>query len=241
MSAAAASALIALRDASVAFGGVRAVRNATMHVAAGEFIAIVGANGSGKTSLLRLLHGVVAHTGSREVRRPSGVQAMVFQRPFMLRLSVWNNVRIALWLADRSMPRALRDERAEEALRRVGLADLRDRPARSLSGGEQQRLALARGWAVRPDILFLDEPTASLDPSAKNHVEALLADFAADGMTLVMSTHNLGQARRLASRVIFMDQGRIGIDLPTSDFFAADTPGRAGLFLKGELSWLLDG
>jgi tungstate transport system ATP-binding protein len=241
MSAAAASALISLRDASVAFGAVRAVRNVTMHVAAGEFIAIVGANGSGKTSLLRLLHGVVAHTGSREVPRPSAVQAMVFQRPFMLRLSVWNNVRVALWLADRRMPRAVRDERAEEALRRVGLGDLRDRPARSLSGGEQQRLALARGWAVRPGILFLDEPTASLDPSAKNHVEALLADFAADGMTLVMSTHNLGQARRLASRVIFMDQGRIGIDLPTTEFFAADTPGRAGLFLKGELSWLLDG
>jgi tungstate transport system ATP-binding protein len=166
---------------------------------------------------------------------------MVFQRPFMLRLSVWNNVRVALWLADRTMPRALRDGRADEALRRVGLGDLRDRPARSLSGGEQQRLALARGWAVRPGILFLDEPTASLDPSAKNHVEALLADFAADRMTLVMSTHNLGQARRLASRVIFMDQGRIGIDLPTAEFFAADTPGRAGLFLKGELSWLLDG
>jgi hypothetical protein len=109
---------------------------------------------------------------------------------------------------------------------------LRDRPARSLSGGEQQRLALARGWAVRPDILFLDEPTASLDPSAKKDVEALLADFAADGMTLVMSTHNLGQAKRLASRVIYMDEGRIDIDLPTADFFASGTPGRAGLFSR---------
>ena len=236
-----ASTLNVLRDASVAYGAVQAVRGATMRVSQGEFIAVVGANGSGKTSLLRLLHGVVAHTGSREMLRSSGVQAMVFQRPFLLRLSVWNNLRIALWLAHPDTATALREERAEQALRRVGLGALRHRPARSLSGGEQQRLALARGWAVRPDILFLDEPTASLDPSAKKDVEALLADFAADGMTLVMSTHNLGQAKRLATRVIYMDDGRIDIDLPTSDFFASGTPGRAGLFLKGELSWSLDG
>jgi len=118
---------------------------------------------------------------------------------------------------------------------------LRHRPARSLSGGEQQRLALARGWAVRPDILFLDEPTASLDPSAKKDVEAVLADFAADGMTLVMSTHNLGQAKRLASRVIYMDEGRIDIDLPRSQFFDSGASGRAGRFLKGDLSWSLEG
>jgi len=236
-----ASTLIVLREASVAYGAVEAVRNATMWVTQGDFIAVVGANGSGKTSLLRLLHGVVAYTGSREMLRPSGVQAMVFQRPFLLRLSVWNNLRVALWLARPYTATALRDERAEAALRRVGLGALRDRPARSLSGGEQQRLALARGWAVRPDILFLDEPTASLDPSAKKDVEALLAGFAADGMTLVMSTHNLGQAKRLASRVIYMDEGRIDIDLPTADFFASVTAGRAGRFLKGELSWSLDG
>jgi tungstate transport system ATP-binding protein len=236
-----ASTLIMLRDASVAYGAVQAVRNATMRVAQGDFIAVVGANGSGKTSLLRLLHGVVAHTGSREVLRPSGVQAMVFQRPFLLRLSVCNNLRIALWLAHRDSATALRDERAEQALRRVGLAPLRNRPARSLSGGEQQRLALARGWAVRPDILFLDEPTASLDPSAKKDVEALLADFAADGMTLVMSTHNLGQAKRLANRVIYMDEGRIDVDLPTADFFGSGALGRADLFLKGKLSWSLAG
>jgi len=118
---------------------------------------------------------------------------------------------------------------------------LRDRSARSLSGGEQQRLALARVWALRPDILFLDEPTASLDPSAKKEVEALLASFAVDGMTLVMSTHNLGQARRLATRIVYMDGGRIHTDLPTEEFFNAGTHGRADLFLKGELSWLLAG
>ncbi len=236
----AASALIALHEASVSFGAVAAVRSATLQVFAGDVIAVVGANGSGKTSLLRLLHGAVAHTGTRSVAMPSGVQAMVFQRPFLLRLSAWNNLQVALWLTGRRLTAVARRERSEQALRRVGLLALRDRPARSLSGGEQQRLALARGWAVRPDVLFLDEPTASLDPSAKKEVEALLAAFAADGMTLVMSTHNLGQAKRLAHRIVYMDDGRIAADMPTAEFFGAGISGRAGLFLKGELSWSLD-
>ncbi len=240
MTTAAAPVLLALRDASLAYGPVRAVRGATIEIRAGDFIAVVGANGSGKTSLLRLLSGAVAHTGTRNAMRPAGPQAMVFQRPFLLRLSVWNNLRVALWLARRATPAAERDERAALALRRVGLTALRDRPARSLSGGEQQRLALARGWAVDPDILLLDEPTANLDPSAKKEVEALLATFAGDGMTLVMSTHNLGQAKRLASRVVYMDSGRIDTDLPTADFFGAGANGRADLFLKGELSWSLE-
>jgi tungstate transport system ATP-binding protein len=232
--------LIAIRDASVSFGSVVALRDATLSVRAGEVIAVVGANGSGKTTLLRLLHGAVAHEGAREQARPTLAQAMVFQRPFLLRLSVWNNLRVALWLADRRLRAAEREERAESALRRVGLLPLRDRPARALSGGEQQRLALARAWAVRPDVLFLDEPTANLDPSAKKEVEALLAAFAGDGMTLVMSTHNLGQARRLASRVVYMDAGRIAADLPTADFFTKDGAGRAHRFLQGDLAWTLD-
>ncbi|MEO7114924.1 MAG: ATP-binding cassette domain-containing protein [Caldimonas sp.] len=237
MMPAASSTLLALRDASVAYGAVRAVQGATVEIHRGDFIAVVGANGSGKTSLLRLLQGAVAHTGTREATQPAGVQAMVFQQPFLLRLSVLNNLRVALWLARRDTSAAERDERSELALRRVGLTALRDRPARSLSGGEQQRFALARGWAVRPDILLLDEPTASLDPSAKKEVETLLAAFAADGMTIVMSTHNLGQARRLSSRVVYMDRGRIDADLPTAAFFDSGTNGRADLFLKGELPW----
>jgi tungstate transport system ATP-binding protein len=236
-----AAELLALRGASVSFGRVVALRDATMRVHAGDVIAVVGANGSGKTTLLRALHGVVAQAGRREVSGGAGVQAMVFQHPFLLRLSVWNNLRIALWLADRRVPGAQRRQRALEALGRVGLVALRDRPARALSGGEQQRLALARGWAVRPAILFLDEPTANLDPSAKKEVESLLAGFAAEGMTLVMSTHNLGQAKRLATRVVYMDGGRIDTDLPTEAFFNAGAQGRADLFLKGELSWSIDG
>ncbi|HEY2593660.1 MAG TPA: ATP-binding cassette domain-containing protein [Chloroflexota bacterium] len=236
-----ATQLLALHGASVAFGRVEALRDANLAVRSGDVVAVVGANGSGKTTLLRLLHGVVAHSGRREVAPGAGVQAMVFQRPFLLRLTVWNNLRIALWLARRRMSKDERHARAAAALRRVGLASLRDRPARSLSGGEQQRLALARAWAVGPRILFLDEPTANLDPSAKKEVESLLAGFAAEGMTLVMSTHNLGQAKRLATRVVYMDSGRIDTDLPTEAFFNAGAHGRADLFLKGELPWSLDG
>jgi tungstate transport system ATP-binding protein len=165
---------------------------------------------------------------------------MVFQRPFLLRLSVLNNLRLALWLGDRRATAQAPTRRAIEALQRVGLDGLRDRPARTLSGGEQQRLALARGWAVRPDILFLDEPTANLDPSAKKEVESLLAGFAAEGMTLVMSTHNLSQAKRLARRIIYMDGGRVDLDLPSADFFSVHGSRRAELFLKGDLSWSID-
>ena len=230
--------LLRLRDASVCLGQVQALQGATLDVHRGDFIALVGANGSGKTTLLRLLHGQVAFTGTREGLAAGAVQAMVYQRPFMLRLSVANNLRIALWLA--GVPRAAREPRAAQALKRVGLAALRDRPARVLSGGEQQRLALARAWAVRPDVLFLDEPTASLDPGAKREVEALLEGFKCEGMTLVMSTHNLGQAKRLATRVVYLDHGTLAVDLPTARFFADHVDDRAERFLKGELTWSLE-
>ena len=230
--------LLRLRDASVRLGQVQALQGATLDVHRGDFIALVGANGSGKTTLLRLLHGQVAFTGTREGLAAGAVQAMVYQRPFMLRLSVANNLRIALWLA--GVPRAAREPRSAQALKRVGLAALRDRPARVLSGGEQQRLALARAWAVRPDVLFLDEPTASLDPGAKREVEALLEGFKCEGMTLVMCTHNLGQAKRLATRVVYLDHGTLAVDLPTARFFADHVDDRAERFLKGELTWSLE-
>jgi tungstate transport system ATP-binding protein len=237
---AAAAPLLRLVDATVRFGTVTALRRATLEVRRGEFIAVVGANGSGKTTLLRALHGLVAHSGQREVAAAAARQAMVFQRPFMLNLSVWQNVRLALWLAGSHVPRPERAARAHAALARVGLLALRDRPARVLSGGEQQRLAFARAWALQPALLFLDEPTANLDPSAKKEVENLLASFSAEGMTLVMSTHNLGQAKRLASRVVYVDQGAVCLDLPTARFFGESAAGRAERFVKGELSWSLD-
>jgi len=218
----------------VRFGSVQALSGASLDVRRGDFVALVGANGSGKTTLLRTLHGMVRYRGLRELADPGIAQAMVFQRPFMLRLSVADNLRLALWLA--RVPRREWPDRAVLALRRVGMIDLGKRPARALSGGQQQRLALARAWAVKPEILFLDEPTASLDPASKKEVEALLAGFAADGMTLVMSTHNLGQAKRLASRVIYLDQGEVHADLPSEDFFGHRGGERAELFLKGELT-----
>ncbi|MBC7941290.1 MAG: ATP-binding cassette domain-containing protein, partial [Chitinophagaceae bacterium] len=119
----------------------------------------------------------------------------------------------------------------------VGLAQRAARRARSLSGGQQQRLALARAWALRPDILFLDEPTASLDPGAKREIERLIADVAAAGVTLVMSTHNLGQVKRLASRVLYLERGEIQVDMPAERFFSATLPDEAAAFLKGERPW----
>jgi tungstate transport system ATP-binding protein len=155
-----------------------------------------------------------------------------------MRLSVRNNLRLSLWLA--GVTRDQWDDRIAAALKRVALQGLEQRPARALSGGQQQRLALARAWAVQPALLFLDEPTASLDPTAKREVESLLAGFAADGMTLVMSTHNLGQAKRLASRVVYLEDGEIHADLPTAQFFNGRLQGRAQQFLKGEIAWTIE-
>ena len=220
-----AAPLLSLSGVSVRYGALAALQGVDVQIRRGEFVALVGSNGAGKTTLLHALHGgLVPNSGTRRVGAGGVTQAMVFQRPFMLRLSVLNNLRIALWLAD--VPPAERATRAREALRRAALADRAERPARTLSGGQQQRLALARAWAVRPDVLFLDEPTSNLDPAAKTEIEAMLAAFATDGMTLVMSTHNLGQAKRLATRVIHLDGGRVRDDLPTERFFAehADLP-----------------
>jgi tungstate transport system ATP-binding protein len=229
-------ALIELRAAGVSWGAVRALAPLDFDVHRGEVIALVGSNGSGKTTLLRVLHGVIAHEGTRRVGVPGLRQAMVFQRPFLLRLSVWNNLRVALWLADRHVPAHERHARAGEALGRVGLQALATRPARLLSGGEQQRLALARAWSTRPELLLLDEPTASLDPDAKAAVEVLLRGFAADGTTLVFSTHDLGQARRIATRIVHLDAGRIDLDATTTDFFeTAAARRRDGLLSDGAL------
>ena len=234
--------LLALQRAGVQFGAQQALRDVTLHIHRGDRIALVGANGSGKTTLLRLLNGLLVPSSGQRLLPDSAlggrplVTAMLFQRPFLLHFSVRRNLQIALWLA--RVPAAQRAARLDDALQRVGLRSMADRPARSLSGGQQQRLALARAWAVQPDILFLDEPTASLDPSAKREVEALIDDFGHAGMALVMSTHNLGQAKRLANRVLYLDAGRLLADMPVQDFFRrTDLPPEAAQFLKGELPW----
>ncbi|MBN8486920.1 MAG: ATP-binding cassette domain-containing protein [Burkholderiales bacterium] len=233
--AALADPLLSLHGVSVHFGPHCALQPLQLTLSRGERLALIGPNGSGKTTLLRVLHGLQSHHGQRTEHQPI-VAAMLFQHPFLLRLSAWRNLTLALWL--RGVPAAERARRARQALDRVGLGGVASQPARTLSGGQQQRLALARAWALRPDVLFLDEPTASLDPSAKREVETLLEEFADDGMTLVLSSHNLGQVKRLSTRVICLDHGRVLADLATHDLFHRDDlPAEVRLFLKGELPW----
>lgn len=227
-----------LDGVSVRFGAVTALDNVELELRAGERVAFVGANGSGKSTLLRVLHGLQVPSEGRVERLPGLRQAMVFQRPAMLRLSVSANVALGLWLA--GVPRAERRERVTEALVRVGLVGEARRPARALSGGQQQRLALARAWALKPQQLLLDEPTASLDPSAKREVEALIGQFAKQGLTVLFSSHNLGQVKRLATRVVYLEHGRVLADRSVHEFFDADgarLPPAALQFLKGELPW----
>ncbi|MFN4120122.1 MAG: phosphate ABC transporter ATP-binding protein [Acidovorax sp.] len=230
-----------LDGVTVRYGRVQALTDIHLIIQPGERVALVGANGSGKSTLLRVLHGLADAQGGGLHCDPSMRQAMLFQRPHMLRTSAQNNVALALWLRGTRW----REARAQAlpALARVGLADLAAQNARTLSGGQQQRLALARAWARRPDVLLLDEPTASLDPHAKREVEALMADFAASHgsagpahpVTMVFSSHNLGQVKRLASRVIYLEHGRLVADLPVHDFFNGPLPEAARLFVKGEL------
>ena len=233
--------LLALESVGLHYGAHEALRAVNLRIAAGERIAFVGANGSGKSSLLRVLHGLLPpSSGVRRQRAgPDGRPlrfAMLFQRPFLMRMSVRGNLRLALWLAGQRGVAA--DARCDEALQRVGLAAEAKRPARALSGGQQQRLALARAWALQPDVLLLDEPTASLDPSAKREIEQLLAEFADGGPTLLMASHNLGQVKRLADRVIYLEHGRVLADVPADQFFdGAVLPPEARMFVKGELPW----
>lgn len=232
--------LISLAGATVRFGDVVALRDVGLTLHRGERLVLLGSNGSGKTTLLRLLHGLIGSQGRRTAHAlvPEGrvpVGAMLFQRPFLLSLSARWNVLIGLWL--NGVPRAQRAERCRQALERVGLGSVAHRPARDLSGGQQQRLALARAWALEPDVLFLDEPTASLDPGAKREVEMLIDRIAAAGVTIVMSTHNLGQAKRLGTRVVYLEAGRLVVDLPVARFFEDELPLEAARFLRAELPW----
>jgi tungstate transport system ATP-binding protein len=130
---------------------------------------------------------------------------------------------------------AERTRRALEALEHVGLSHLADRPARVLSGGEQQRLALARAWALRPRILFLDEPTASLDPGAAADVERVIGEIHAEGTAIVMTTHHLGLARRMANDIVFLHAGRLTERSPAERFFTSPRSPEAAAFLQGEL------
>jgi tungstate transport system ATP-binding protein len=231
-----------LRDVSFAAGGRAIIDGISLEIEAGQSTVILGANGAGKSVLMRLMHGLLEATSGRvewsASERPGAPrkQAMVFQRPVLLRRSAQANVSYALKVAGVSEPQ--RGTLAREALESVGLAHLAHRPARVLSGGEQQRLALARAWALHPEVLFLDEPTASLDPSATREIEAVIRAFDAAGTKIVMATHNLGQARRLGDDIVFLDRGRLVERAPVEQFFSKPQSVQAAAFIKGELPWI---
>ncbi len=229
---------ILLDDVSYAVRGVTILDRIDLALMPGTPTVVIGPNGAGKTTLLRLAMGLVRPTGGRatwggRTDAPPDRRAIVFQRPVMLRRSTEANLRYALEAAN--VPSTERDTRLRELLALVGLAGLGDRPARKLSGGEQQRLALARALARDPQVLFLDEPTASLDPASTKSVEDLIRDVAARGIKVVMSTHDLGEARRLAGDIVLMHRGRIAEVSDAATFFNNPKTTEAARFVAGEL------
>jgi tungstate transport system ATP-binding protein len=215
-----APGLISLQNVSHSHGRVQALHDLNFSIAQGESVALVGANGSGKSTLLRLMQSLLIPTLGSVYQADLKRQAFVFQKPWMLRASVLTNVALAAWLRGKPWAHAKQD--AFLALQKVDLADLAHRAARTLSGGQQQRLAVARACVSQPSLLLMDEPTASLSPPSKREMEQLMALFKNQGMTLVFASHNLGQVKRLASRVVALDQGRVVFDGSAQDFF--ETP-----------------
>jgi tungstate transport system ATP-binding protein len=235
--------LLPLRLDHVTFaaGGRRIIDDLSLAIDAGPRTVIVGPNGAGKSVLLRLCHGLLAPTSGSIVWNavePAGAprrQAMVFQRPVLLRRTALANVSHALGIA--GVPARIRSGRAREALSKVGLERHAAHPARVLSGGEQQRLALARAWSLQPEIIFLDEPTASLDPGATHEVENVILAMVAAGTKIVLVTHNFGQARRMGDEILFLHQGRIAERASAQTFFKHPQSVAAARFLEGELPW----
>ncbi|MDH3637570.1 MAG: ATP-binding cassette domain-containing protein [Gammaproteobacteria bacterium] len=202
---------------------------------------ILGPNGAGKTLLLKLCHGLIAPTSGTVtwahpelLTAPRG-QSMVFQRPVILRRSVAANIEYALRVC--GVNRAARPQRLQTALELAGLSGLATRSARVLSGGEQQRLALARAWAIQPQVLFLDEPTSHLDPGATRSIERMILSIRESGTKMIMTTHDLGQARRLADEIVFLNHGRVAEHSDATTFFQQPETPEARAFVEGRLLW----
>ncbi len=229
---------VILEDVSLAIRGVTILDHVSLALTYGAPTVLIGPNGAGKTTLLRLAMGLMRPSagrvtwGGRENVPPTH-RAIVFQRPVMLRRSAAANVRYALNAA--GVERAGQPARTTELLALVGLGDLAERPARRLSGGEQQRLALARALAREPQVLFLDEPTASLDPAATKAIEDVVRAVSTRGIKVVMSTHDLGEARRIAGEIVLMHRGRVVEVGPAETFFTAPKTDDARRFVAGEL------
>jgi tungstate transport system ATP-binding protein len=229
---------ILLDNVSYVARGVAILDRVTLELAPGPPTVLIGPNGAGKTTLIRLAMGLIAPSrgrvtwGSRADAAPTH-RAIVFQRPVMLRRSAAGNLDYALAAA--GVARAQRQKRVDELLALVGLGGLGERPARRLSGGEQQRLALARALAKEPQVLFLDEPTASLDPAATKAIEDIVHAVTMRGIKVVMSTHDLGEARRVAGEIVLMHRGRIVERAAARALFSAPKTDEARRFIDGEL------
>lgn len=230
---------LVLDNLSFAVNSRTIIDRISCEIAAGPRTVILGPNGAGKSVLMRLCHGLLAPTSGSIVwrgnRNGHDRQAMVFQRPVMLRRSALANITYGLRLA--GVGAGERELRAWDVLEVVGLLHVADRPARVLSGGEQQRLALARAWAINPEVLFLDEPTANLDPGATREIEQIVGAIRASGTKIIMTTHNLGQARRLADEILFLHEGRLVERARVDEFFATPASVEAEAFIRGELPW----
>jgi tungstate transport system ATP-binding protein len=229
---------IALEDVCYGASGVSILDRLSLNITSGGPTVLIGPNGSGKTTLIRVAMGLIEPTSGRVTwggiaNAPPQRRAIVFQRPVMLRRSAAANIEYAL--ASANIARAEWNAGVEELLKLVGLAGFGDRPARRLSGGEQQRLALARALARDPQVLFLDEPTASLDPAATKSVEDVIRAVVARGIKVVLSTHDLGEARRLAGEVVLLHRGRVIECTPAEQFFAEPKTQQARQFVAGEL------
>jgi tungstate transport system ATP-binding protein len=223
--------------------GQRLIDGIDLTVAQGRRTVILGPNGAGKSLLLRLLHGLVAPAAGEVLwsgrpldRAARARQAMVFQRPVLLRRSVAANMRFALRCA--GVPWRDRAQAVDAALSAAGLSHIATRPARLLSGGEQQRLAIARALAAKPMLLFLDEPTAHLDPASTAAVERMLHAASASGVTLVMVTHDAGQARRIGQDAVFVQNGRVAEVAPVARLLAAPRSAAAQAWTEGRLPML---
>jgi tungstate transport system ATP-binding protein len=230
-----------MHEVSFAAGGQQLIDHISCALDAQPYTVVLGPNGAGKSLLLRLCHGLIqASSGSirwndMEAIAARRYQAMVFQRPVLLRRTVAANISYALSV--HGVPRRQRQTLVSQVLEQAGLLDLAARPAPVLSGGEQQRLALARAWALKPQVLLLDEPTASLDPAATQAVETLLEQIAKTDTKIIMTTHDLGQARRLADEVLFLHRGRLVEHAPAVEFFSRPRSKEAAAFLEGQLLW----
>lgn len=212
------------------------LKNLSFTIDSANITAIMGHNGAGKSLLLRLLHGLLQpghgtiHWGdfpaaSLQARRR---QALVFQKPVLLRRSVADNIDYVLKLrADTA------NQSRDQLLARAGLLQQSQQMARSLSGGEQQRLALIRALALSPSVLMLDEPTASLDPVSTVSIETLITEAKQSGIAVILVTHDIAQARRLADQVLFLDSGQLAEQTTAADFFQNPRSSAGQAYLKG--------